>query len=114
MNDYPPKPTIMSTVTSNSWSHGEKSSLIPINDGSYSLFLSASGPPRLAPSTPAVIIEAGLCKSVHSHTPQYPARVQRFALKFMELRIDEIPGFSTLGFRDMHVAPLLSLRQQPC
>jgi len=36
-----------------------------------------------------------------------------FALEFMELRIDEIPGFSTFGFRDMHVAPILSLRQQP-
>ena len=36
-----------------------------------------------------------------------------FALEFMELRIDEFPGFSTLGFRDMHVAPILSLRQQP-
>ena len=38
MNDCPPKPPIMSTVTLNSWSHGEKSSLNPVNDGSYSLF----------------------------------------------------------------------------
>lgn len=40
------------------WTHGTRSGMVSI--GPHSLFLSASGPPRISPSHPVVIIDTGL------------------------------------------------------